>query len=317
MPDLSEVTLAKPGPYFRLLDQAAMAHWWGRSIEYVERRWLQQAMRQQGISRSCRVDWLDLGCGTGIRLRLWGDWACWNRRVGIEPEAEAVEVAALETPLEIHLGGLPDLPDTGSRYGLITAFDVLQHVPPDLRGYSVRSIAELLTERGILLMRTNAPATGGLSGPDDTIVDPGWLRRCLADAGLKVIRASRFNLSGGLAEDLSRVIRRGRGPSLQQTPYRTGLPESWKRRPGGHVLAGWCGFVESRILGTGLVNFPLGHSYLVMAIRDGDHDRSANDAGQSASAASGLRRELPGQSPGLRPFRARHSWRSGGIESRP
>jgi|GEM_PF-3829820 len=274
MPDT--VTLAEPHNYFRLLDHAAMSHWWGRSIEYVERRWLRHALRVSGSASPIRRDWLDIGCGTGTRLRQWSDWGCWNRLVGVEPEDVAFQVRSKDTSLEIHTGGLPDLPVLGTRFHVITAFDVLQHVAPDLREASIRSMTRQLHDLGILLLRTNAPPISKTSGRDQTIVDPSWLRRSLAAAGLKVVRSSRFNLCGGIAEDVLRGIRRRVRRTENQGPPRIGLPQSWNRRPAGHFLAAWCGYAESRILGTGLVNFPFGHSYLIMAIKDGDHDRAAN-----------------------------------------
>ncbi len=270
------VTLAEPREYFRLLDQASMSHWWGRSIEYVERRWLRQAMTLTGMARPHRWDWLDIGCGTGTRLRLWGDWNCWNRRVGVEPEVEAFRCASADSSIEFRSGGLPDLPVADSRFDVITAFDVLQHVEPERRKDAIRSMAQCLNDRGILLIRTNAPAIAASSRRDETIVDPAWLRRSLLETGLKIDRSSRFNMCGGIAEDVLKSIRKRQVRTEHLGQHRIGLPNSWKRRPSGHFLAAWCGSVESRILGTGLVNFPVGHSYLIMAIKDGDHDRTAN-----------------------------------------
>lgn len=267
------VTLADPAKYFEVLDRASLTHWWGRSIEYVERRWLQHALRKR--AERFPYTWLDVGCGTGTRLRLWADWGCWGERAGVEPEIDAVEAAAADSGISVRLGGLPDLPYESARFDVITAFDVLQHVAAEHRRDAIRSIADRLRPDGILLLRTNAPGLFRKGVDDPSIVDAARLNRWLAEAGMRVARSSRFNACGGLAEDVARAIRRKKGASSVPGPFKSGLPQAWTMRPAGHVLAGWCGFVESRICGTGLVNFPIGHSYLVMAIKDGNHDRTS------------------------------------------
>jgi SAM-dependent methyltransferase len=269
------VTLADPVSYFRMLDAASHAHWWGRSIEYVERRWLKSALRTLRSRHKPPWDWLDVGCGTGARLRLWNGWGCWNLRAGIEPEAEAVSIASTDASILVRTGELPELPFDDLKFAVITALDVIQHVSPELRRNSIRAMAERLVPEGIMVVRTNSTGLFRKNSDDSTIVDANDLKSWLAESGMRVVRASRFNACGGLADDLIRKFQGGKRIS-RTDPFKTGLPKTWSMRPGGHFLARWAGFVESRILGTGLVNFPFGHSYLVMAIREGDHDRSTN-----------------------------------------
>lgn len=270
------VTLAEPAKYFEVLDRASRTHWWGRSIEYVERRWLWQALRKRAKRSPPPWSWLDVGCGTGTRLRLWADWGCWSERAGIEPEIEAVEAAADDPGITVRLGGLPELPEASGLFDVITALDVLQHVAAKRRRDSIRSIADRLKPGGILLLRTNAPGMFRKGVGDPTIVEAASLKRWLAESGMRVARSSRFNACGSLAEDISKVVRSKKDSATVPCPLKTGLPAAWNDRPAGHKLASWCGFVESRICGTGLVKFPIGHSYLVMAIKDGNHDRSAS-----------------------------------------
>ncbi len=270
------VTLADPAKYFEALDQASLKHWWGRSIEHVERRWLRHALRKAAPLSPPPWSWLDIGCGTGTRMRLWANWGCWGERVGVEPEIEAVEAAGASPALEILPGELPELPAGLGRFDVVTALDVLQHVAAQRRRDSIRSIADRLRPGGILLLRTNAPGLFRGGANDTTIVDAACLHHWAAEAGLRVTRSSRFNVCGGLAEDVARVARSRMRRSREAAPFKSGLPAAWQRRPAGHALAGWCAFVESRISGTGLVNFPIGHSYLVMAIKDGNHDRTTD-----------------------------------------
>ena len=270
------VTLADPSAYFGMLDRAAESHWWARSIEFVERSWVQAAMPEPVRKGLRRWDWLDVGCGTGSRFRHWSDWGCWGKRVGIEPEAGALAGAANVPGIALMVGGAPGLPELGRRFDFVSALDVIQHVAPTERQRAVAELVAAVRPGGVLLLRTNAPGRFVRSRTDTSLIDPRGLRRSLELAGLKILRHSRFNAVGGLWEDAALAARRFVGRSRSEGPTRTGLPQGWQGRPQGHPAAAMVGFAESRILATGLVKFPVGHSYLIIARKEGAHDGSAN-----------------------------------------
>lgn len=264
-------TLDQPDAYFQMLDAASASHWWARGVERIERVWVQKALRKLHSKPPSAFDWLDIGSGTGLRLKLWSQWNCWGDIVGVEPEPAAVSAAA-HGPFHQVRCGWPGLPFGQSpKFHLVTAFDVIQHVAPAERENAIHEAAAQLQPGGLCLIRTNGSC---FQRHDDSIVGPENLRRWLAGAGLRLVRESYYNLAGGLCDELrGRYFQKEQPFQETDKALKTGLPKQWQARPGGHWVAGLVGGLESRISAFGLAKIPFGHSYIVMATKDDPHGR--------------------------------------------
>ena len=266
------VTLAEPDSYFEMLARSATEHWWSNGVESIERRWIQKELKSRSLGATIRWNWLDAGCGTGLRLSQWGGWRCWGNRVGLEPERLAKASGICEESLVFIRCELPGLPFNAPQFDLVTGFDVIQHVPKALRERALGEIFRVIKPGGILLIRTNASGVFGDPAMDDSIISSVELNETLKQNQFKILQSSHFNMVGGFAEEVSALfkkrIRRGDRDNLA---FKTGLPRQWQSRPQGHPVARLFGWMESRIAGTGLVKIPFGHSYLVMARKEVDH----------------------------------------------
>lgn len=281
----SPVTLENPNVYFKALDAVESLHWWARGVERIERRWIE---RHFGINRAGTGDrnyqWLDIGCGTGGRLRRWADWNCWALQAGAEPESAALtKVPVCESPMQFIQSAWPGLPFQGPAFDLVTAFDVLQHVAPALRSKAVREAAGLVKPGGAILIRTNSACFQSRRKNDQSIVDQNELKTQLTEAGLSLQRESCFNFTGGLFDELKKSLFHRSEKMKKDGTLKTGLPAQWRNRPAGHWLAGFVGGLESYCAAFGLAKIPLGHSYLVMATRDGAREQNAGQRGQHTS----------------------------------
>jgi len=263
------LTLNDPNAYFKQLEEASASHWWARGVERIERNWVQNGLKTIYNQPPSGLSWLDIGSGTGARLKLWSKWNCWSSLVGVEPERAAL-AALTDVPFHQILCGWPGLPfEPTPMFHLVTAFDVIQHVEPPRRENAIHEAAALLLPGGLCLIRTNGSC---FQRRDDSIVQPRDLRRWLADAGLRVPRESYYNLAGGLLDELRGWCSLKKNPSGDTSgALKTGLPGQWRARPGGHWAAGLVGGLESRISAFGLAKIPFGHSYIVLATKDDPH----------------------------------------------
>lgn len=270
----SPVTLEQPETYFQLLDETAATHWWGASVERIEKTWLKKAMNRNRLPVRKAWDWLDVGCGSGSRLRFWSDWNCWKSMHGVDPETTAINMSPfhLDQVIEIKSGHLPGLSGTDELYDLVTAFDVIQHVPVHQRETAIRELAQKVRPGGLLLMRTNAPGISFRNREDSSITNAPVLRQTLFQENFKIINSSHFNFTGGLLEDVTSLARNSwQGKPELKGPKKNGLPENWRKNRKGHWLGRIAGWVESQIVASGVVKLPIGHSYIVLAIKDEHH----------------------------------------------
>ena len=189
-------------------------HWWfvGRRaiVADVLGRWLD---RQPGGGR--RV--FDLGCGAGAMLSILGHFGTVE---AIDTSSDAVEFCRDRFPdVQVRVGRIPEaLPEPGSA-DLVTAFDVLEHIPDDHE--AVRAIAGAMAP-GALFVCT-VPAYQWLWGPHDELnhhqrrYTRRQLRALLCAGGLEVVWASYFNAALLPAVAAIRVGRRlvrpGHSPS--------------------------------------------------------------------------------------------------------
>ena len=108
--------------------------------------------RLLGAPRGLRV--LDIGCGAGV---LTSDLCRYGSVTGVDLSGPAIELAAeLEPRARFLTGHVQDL-DLGSGFGLVTMFDILEHVPVDERPALFAHLDSLLSPEGWLVLTTPHP----------------------------------------------------------------------------------------------------------------------------------------------------------------
>jgi SAM-dependent methyltransferase len=172
--------------YDRMRD-LEQAHWW-----FTARREI-LASEISRLPLPAKAEVLEVGCGTGGNLDMLSRF---GRVRGIEPDSESRDYAAKRTGVAISPGALPDrLPDFGTAFDLVTAFDVVEHVDDD--GGTVEALGRLLAPGGFLV--TTVPAHQWMWSAHDEHHHHKRrysLRayRALFDAaGLRLRRATYFN----------------------------------------------------------------------------------------------------------------------------
>lgn len=98
------------------------SHWW-----FVGRkRILREVLRLHVPGTTARI--LDVGCGTGGMLQMLAEF---GRAEGLDSSAQGLALCRdrLGPEVQLHLGQLPDGIPAGRTYNLVTAFDVLEHIP--------------------------------------------------------------------------------------------------------------------------------------------------------------------------------------------
>jgi SAM-dependent methyltransferase len=172
------------GEYFEVEDR----HWWfiGR------RKILLQVLSDHLDGAAGRLEILDFGCGTGTMLEHLG---AFGDARGVDADPAAVEfchrrgVEAVE-----HVPPGP-LPHAGGSFDLVTALDVLEHIPDDR--FALSELLRVLKPGGTLLVAV--PAMPFLWGPQDEISHHErryvlrQLRERLVSGGFTVDRLTFFN----------------------------------------------------------------------------------------------------------------------------
>jgi SAM-dependent methyltransferase len=159
---------------------------------------------RQWIDRNLTVsiDVLDVGCYTG---ELLGMMPPSFRRHGVEPNVEASRVAA-SRGVDVVAETVESLANLTRRFDLITACDVIEHVPNPLSLLSL--LASRLTPSGHLLITTgNCDAwLWRVLGSDYwycrfpehiRFIGARWVAEMSAKAGLRPVDTFKFNYRGG------------------------------------------------------------------------------------------------------------------------
>jgi SAM-dependent methyltransferase len=155
-------------------------HWWYRGRRAVIAAVL-------GDERAGRV--LDVGTGAGGMLELLGRY---GDAQGVDADPEAVRAAAGRR-VELYDGST--LPFGDGTFGLVTAFDVIEHVDDDVA--LLREMKRVTRSGGCLVVAV--PALPALWGAEDVVSHHRrrYVRRGLVEAltaaGLRVERATYFN----------------------------------------------------------------------------------------------------------------------------
>ncbi|MDA8019991.1 MAG: class I SAM-dependent methyltransferase [Thermoanaerobaculia bacterium] len=120
-------------------------HWWFR----CRQRWVERHLERRLDGRQVGPI-LDIGAGDGLFLPLL---ARYGEAEGLEPEPEAVSEATRER-WTLHLQPFDQSFDPGQRYGLITLFDVLEHLDHPVE--ALRHARSLLRPDGLLMLTVPA-----------------------------------------------------------------------------------------------------------------------------------------------------------------
>ena len=243
------ITLDEPSAYFDRLAVFEASHWWSAALWRVAGHWLDTALRgRNGLAA------IDVGCGAGLTLDRLADRPEIDCVVGIDPSPEALEHARRRGHRVVEASAL-SLPFASGSFDVATCLVVFQHHPPAGMEQAVGELARVLRRGGVAIVRTNA-GRGGL--------DVGRLRATFEGEGLRVVRASRVNLVGSLAQEVRGRLRPGRH---RPHPGGGGLPALGRGGLSDRIM-GIVGRAEAFVVGRLGWAFPFGHSAMFLLIRD-------------------------------------------------
>ena len=159
--------------------------------------------------------WLDLGCGEGGFLELLRSWG-WRVR-GMDISPNAVRTCA-ERGLDADVGSLPDylLSYEGEPPGVMSAIQVIEHLPADTWLPTIRFALDVLVPDGALLIETinplNPVALGSAFFGDVThtwAANPWTIREMAAFAGFDDVEVLFLNPDGNdVAQDYALTARK-------------------------------------------------------------------------------------------------------------
>lgn len=247
---MSPITLDDPAAYFERLAAFEASHWWSVALWRVTAHWLDAALAGRSGLRA-----LDIGCGAGRTLgRLAGRPEIGDVS-GIDPSPEALAHARRDGRRVARASAL-SLPFEAGTFDVATCLDVIQHLPDEGDRLAARELARVLRPGGVAVVRTNAGRGG---------VDVRGLGATFEADGLRVVRASRVNLVGSLAQEVRGRLRPGRH---RAHPSGGGLPAPHRRGASGRIMA-MIGGAEAFAVGRLGWNLPFGHSAMLLVVRQG------------------------------------------------
>jgi SAM-dependent methyltransferase len=141
--------------YFRIEDR----HWWFVGRRNIFTRLLD---RYVGPDPGGERRVLDVGCGTGTML---GYLERYGRPEGVDAEPAAVEFCRRRGVTTVTQAAVPPLPFEDERFGLVTAFDFVEHVDDDAG--TLGEIRRVLRPGGIFM--ATVPAYRFLWGNQDEV----------------------------------------------------------------------------------------------------------------------------------------------------
>ena len=178
-------------------------HWWFRGRREIFTRLLAPFEH-----RALRI--LDIGFGTGAMLTFL---ARYGHVIGMDMSADAIRFARTRCDCPMVLGDITQVPVASASVDLVTAFDIIEHVPHD--GAAFAELARVCRPGGHML--ATVPAFQFLWGNQD-VVSHHQRRYTLAElethvrkAGFVPRRLSYFNALLFPAVAAVRVARRLRG----------------------------------------------------------------------------------------------------------
>lgn len=199
--------------FFAKLADVEERHFWFRTRNEV----ITALLRQYSEAWPAGFRVLEVGCGNGNVLRALEEACPRSQVVGMDLFSEGLVFARQRSSCSLVRGDV-ERPPFGVQFDCVGAFDVVEHLPDDLR--ILRSLRELVRPGGVLLL--TVPAYRSLWSYFDEAshhcrrYEPGELRERLTEAGFLVeflspFMASVFPLMWAVRKLGS--IRRGRAQS--------------------------------------------------------------------------------------------------------
>lgn len=128
------------------MEQQEQGYWW-----HIGRRAVLQKVLSAVIPPANGLQLLDVGCGTGINFNWLKDW---GKVTGLDTSPEALQYCrAKQVYTELVQADGTALPPN-SQYDIITAFDVLEHIPDDIA--ALRSWTAALKPNGYVYITVPA-----------------------------------------------------------------------------------------------------------------------------------------------------------------
>lgn len=130
---------------YRLMGDLEDHHWWFRGRDAVIRALLGK------VDLPPRPRVLDAGCGAGRNLLLYSSLGVTE---GFDPSPDAVAFCRRRGLENVRQGTMEDIPFGESRFDLLAATDVLEHVTDDARG--LRELVRVATPGASLILTVPA-----------------------------------------------------------------------------------------------------------------------------------------------------------------
>jgi SAM-dependent methyltransferase len=162
-------------------------YWWFVARRAAAARFLRDFAPPPVAGHPLRI--LDAGCGTGGMLDLYRSWPD-VEATGLDFAADALRFSRERGHARLVAGDLTALPFRSASFDVVTALDVIEHVPEDAAG--VREIARVLRPGGILV--ASVPAYPFLWGRHDVALHHQRryysrpFRRLVEGAGLRTAK---------------------------------------------------------------------------------------------------------------------------------
>jgi SAM-dependent methyltransferase len=255
-------------------------HFW-----FVSRRRIFFDLLDRALRGRTDLDVLEVGCGTGGML---GPLQRYGEVSGIDVAHDFVAYCRKRGFRRVLTGSGYELPFADQSFDLVAMFDTIEHIPDDTR--ALGEAMRVLRPGGVAFV--SAPAYQFLWSQNDEIAHhcrrytARRLRRAMADAGLRVLRASYFNtLLFPLivpAVLLQKLLERLGGLPKDYNNASVPMPRPLNR------LFTWVMSSERYLLRA--IGLPFGHSVLALAERpaavtSAEPERRPTRAGSVASGS--------------------------------
>ena len=162
-------------------------HWW-----YVGKRKIVSALLKKFISNKKDNRILDIGCGTGIVLKMLNEYGLAS---GLDISKDALSFCKERGLNSLFLGSATSLPFPDETFSLVTALDILEHIEDDT--LALREIRRVLKKDGLAII--TIPAFPNLCSSHDislghkrryTFVE---LEKKVTSTGLKISKINYSN----------------------------------------------------------------------------------------------------------------------------
>jgi len=236
---------------YPILYQVEESHWWHRGRRKIIQSFVKEICKNFG-DRLPRI--LDVGCGTGGNLSVLSQF---GNAEGVDVSTDALDFCRQRGLENVKLGAAEKLPYEDSRFDLVTALDVVEHLDDDVAG--LREFRRVLKPGGRILLFV--PTFMFLWGVQDDVSHHRRryrlpeLRRAVEKAGFEVERTTYANITFFLPILLGRKL-------MSLTGVRTESENNINVSALNGLFGGIFG-AESKFLR--YMNFPFGVSGLCVA----------------------------------------------------